>query len=64
MTDVPAVERRDPASLRLHGLCLDVPRLVLSGDFACRDALKAMEGHILDRAVLTGTYTLNPNLAA
>ena len=43
---------------------LDVPKLAVSGDFACRDALKAMEGHILDRAVLTGTYTLNPKLGA
>ena len=42
---------------------LDVAKLAVSGDFACRDALKAMEGHILDRAVLTGTYTLNPKLA-
>ena len=41
---------------------LDVPKLAVSGDFACRDALKAMEGHILDRAVLIGTYTLNPKL--
>lgn len=43
---------------------LDVPRLALAGDFACRDALKAMEGHILDRAQITGTYTLNPKLGA
>ncbi|OGA42646.1 MAG: phospholipid-binding protein [Betaproteobacteria bacterium RIFCSPLOWO2_12_FULL_63_13] len=42
---------------------LDVAKLALSGDFACRDALKAMEGHILDRASITGTYTLNPDLA-
>ena len=43
---------------------LDVPRLAVSGDFACRDALKAMEGHILDRATFTGTYTLNPELGS
>jgi Raf kinase inhibitor-like YbhB/YbcL family protein len=43
---------------------LDVAKLAVSGDFGCRDALKAMEGHIRDRAVLTGTYTLSPKLGA
>ena len=43
---------------------LDVPRLGVSGDFTGKDVLKAMEGHILDRAVLTGIYTLNPALGA
>jgi Raf kinase inhibitor-like YbhB/YbcL family protein len=43
---------------------LDVPRLGVSGNFGCRDALKAMEGHILDRATITGTYTLNPKVGA
>jgi len=43
---------------------LDVPRLGVSGNFGCRDALKAMEGHILDRAALTGTYTLNPKVGS
>ena len=41
---------------------LDVPRLSITGDIGCRDAVKAMEGHILDRATLTGTYTLNPSV--
>ena len=27
------------------------------------DALKAMQGHVLAQASLTGTYTLNPDLA-
>ena len=43
---------------------LDAPRLGVSGSFTGKDALKVMEGHILDRAVLTGTYTLNPALGA
>ena len=43
---------------------LDVPRLGVSGAFTGKDVLKAMEGHILDRAVLTGIYTLNPALEA
>lgn len=40
---------------------LDVPSLGLDGDFRGPDAVKAMEGHILDRASVTGTYTLNAN---
>ncbi len=43
---------------------LDVPRLGVSGAFTGKDVLNAMEGHILDRAVLTGIYTLNPALGA
>jgi Raf kinase inhibitor-like YbhB/YbcL family protein len=43
---------------------LDVPRIGVSGAFAGNDMLKALEGHILDRATLTGTYTLNPKLGA
>jgi len=41
---------------------LDCPRLQLRGMFGGADALAAMEGHILDRASLTGIYTLNPAL--
>lgn len=41
---------------------LDVPSLNLQGNFTGADALKAMDGHILGRASVTGTYTLNPNL--
>jgi len=43
---------------------LDVPRLSLTGDFACRDAVKAIEGHILDRGSITGLYSLNPDVKA
>jgi len=43
---------------------LDVPRLGVSGSFTGKDVLKAMEGHILDRAAITGIYTLNPALVA
>lgn len=41
---------------------LDIDRLDLPADFTGPDALAAMEGHILDQASLTGTYTLNPNV--
>ncbi|MGF1618633.1 MAG: YbhB/YbcL family Raf kinase inhibitor-like protein [Acidimicrobiia bacterium] len=44
----------------LYGL--DVDSLGLSGDFSAADVERAMEGHILDSARLTGTYTLNPRL--
>lgn len=42
---------------------LDVDSLGLSGDFSAVDVEGALEGHILDSARLTGTYTLNPRLA-
>ncbi|AOB28453.1 MULTISPECIES: YbhB/YbcL family Raf kinase inhibitor-like protein [Bordetella] len=42
---------------------LDVPSLNLQGSFTGLDALKAMQGHVLAQASLTGTYTLNPDLA-
>ncbi len=41
---------------------LDVPSLGLSGPFGGKDALAAMEGHVLAKASWTGTYTLNPAL--
>ncbi|GHB10433.1 YbhB/YbcL family Raf kinase inhibitor-like protein [Modicisalibacter luteus] len=41
---------------------LDIESLGLSGEFTGNDALKAMEGHVLDQATVTGTYTLNPDL--
>ena len=41
---------------------LDVTSLGLDGDFRGPDVVKAMEGHILDRASVTGTYTLKANV--
>ena len=41
---------------------LDVASLGLDGEFTGEDALQAMQGHILDQASVTGTYTLNPEL--
>jgi Raf kinase inhibitor-like YbhB/YbcL family protein len=40
---------------------LDVESLGLDGVFRGGDALKAMQGHVLDQARLTGTYALNPS---
>lgn len=42
---------------------LDVPTLDVHGNFHGNDVLKAMQGHILAQASLTGVYTLNPGLA-
>ncbi|ARP96581.1 YbhB/YbcL family Raf kinase inhibitor-like protein [Bordetella genomosp. 13] len=42
---------------------LDVASLGLQGSFKGADALHAMQGHVLAQASVTGTYTLNPNLA-
>ncbi len=41
---------------------LDVVSLGLSGTFSCKEALEAMEGHVLAEGSCTGTYTLNPDL--
>lgn len=41
---------------------LDVPRCAVSGAFRGADALKAIEGHVLAKAGLTGLYALNPKL--
>lgn len=43
---------------------LDVDTLGLEGSFTGGQVLKAMLGHVLAQACLTGTYTLNPRLAA
>ena len=39
---------------------LDVERCSAEGTFGGPDVLRAIEGHVLDRASLTGTYSLNP----
>ena len=38
---------------------LDVERLELPEEFSGHDVVKAIKGHVLDQASLTGTYTLN-----
>ena len=43
---------------------LDVDSLPLTGRFGGADVRRAMEGHVLAQASITGTYTLNPRLAA
>jgi len=43
---------------------LDVDTLGLGGVFGASEALAAMQGHVLDHASVTFTYTLNPALGA
>jgi Raf kinase inhibitor-like YbhB/YbcL family protein len=41
---------------------LDVARLPLQGRFGGKDVRKAIEGHVLAQAAITGRYTLNPEV--
>ncbi|NTW50521.1 MAG: YbhB/YbcL family Raf kinase inhibitor-like protein [Chlorobiales bacterium] len=44
-------------------LCaIDVPTLKLSGNFTGQMALQAMKGHIIEKVVWSGTYTLTASL--
>lgn len=41
---------------------LDIARCPVDRDFTAADVLQAIEGHVLARADITGSYTLNPRL--
>jgi Raf kinase inhibitor-like YbhB/YbcL family protein len=41
---------------------LDLDRCPVSGEFTGPDVLRAIEGHVLAKASLCGTYSLNPRL--
>ncbi len=41
---------------------LDIAQVPVEGKFTGPDVLKAIQGHILDQASITGLYTLNPRL--
>ena len=41
---------------------IDLPRCPVDGRFTGQDVRKAIEGHIVAQAKLTGRYTLNPNV--
>ncbi|MBK9656846.1 MAG: YbhB/YbcL family Raf kinase inhibitor-like protein [Rhodanobacteraceae bacterium] len=53
-------ERLHHYHFRLYAL--DLPSLAVGTHFTAADALRAMHGHVLAMAELTGTYTLNPAL--
>jgi len=42
---------------------LDTDRLDLPAGFSGHDVVKAIEGHVVAKASLTGTYTLNPQVS-
>ncbi len=42
---------------------LDIDKLPLQGRFGGPEVRKAIQGHVLAQASITGTYTLNPRLA-
>ncbi|TEA79062.1 YbhB/YbcL family Raf kinase inhibitor-like protein [Allopusillimonas ginsengisoli] len=42
---------------------LDIAELPFEGRFTGNDVIKAIQGHILAQASITGTYTLNPRVA-
>ncbi len=55
--------------LRMHHYtflvyALDVDRLPLAGGFTGHDVHRAIQGHVLGSAEITGLYTLNPQLLA
>ncbi|MCL4747643.1 MAG: YbhB/YbcL family Raf kinase inhibitor-like protein [Burkholderiaceae bacterium] len=41
---------------------IDTPNCAVTGAFSAPDVLEAIRGHVLDTAVLTGRYTLNPDV--
>lgn len=41
---------------------LDIPHLPVAGKLTGQQAMAALQGHMLDQAAITGTYTLNPAL--
>jgi phosphatidylethanolamine-binding protein (PEBP) family uncharacterized protein len=43
---------------------LDVERCPVEGEFTGPTVLQAIDGHILAKASLTGTYSLNPTVKA
>ena len=63
--DGPAPPWNDERVHRYHFklYALDVERCAVADEFTAPDLKKAIEGHVLAEATITGTYTLNPKLA-
>ena len=47
-----------------HVYALDMPRLELAKGFSLAELRDVMKGHVVDEAVITGTYSLNPKVKA
>jgi len=43
---------------------LDIERCPVEGTFTAQEVLDAIKGHVLDKASITGTYSLNPEVRA
>lgn len=41
---------------------LDLPRCPVEGEFRAADVLAAIEGHVLAKASVSGTYSINPSI--
>jgi Raf kinase inhibitor-like YbhB/YbcL family protein len=63
--DGPAPPWNDQRVHRYHFTlyALDLERCPVEGEFTAADVKKAIDGHVLAEATITGTYTLNPELA-
>jgi phosphatidylethanolamine-binding protein (PEBP) family uncharacterized protein len=59
---VPAVERRAGAHYVTTVFALDVDTLGIPAGFTLDELESGIEGHVLDRAQIVPTYTLNPSL--
>lgn len=51
-----------PHHYRFELYATDLPRCPVDGAFTVADVLKAIEGHVLARAQITGRYSLNPRI--
>lgn len=51
-----------PHHYRFELYATDLPRCPVDGAFTVTDVLKAIEGHVLARAQITGRYSLNPRI--
>ena len=58
-----ALDRLEENGCPLRYYALDVARCTLDGRFTGQDVRAAIAGHVLAEARLTGTYSLNPEVA-
>ena len=51
-----------PHRYRFEVFALDLARAPVEGMFSAADARRAIDGHVLSKAAITGLYTLNPQV--
>ena len=54
------IEKAEEKRTQLRRAALDLARCPVSGAFTVADVRKAIAGHTLASAAITGVYTLNP----